>query len=198
MIADRAAIAVGRDKWRTFEFMRENGLPCAASALPEEEKEGFVREFGFPLVVKPREGHGSLQVYVVHDEEELRASLAAISWAGWRPMLQEYLRDGDEEFTSGVTVNLEGTRVMSSISMRRTLKNGQTYRAFIDDFPEVRRAAEQVALRLRVKGPLNVQARLSAGQPKAFVFSTPASPRRARCARPWASTSPTSCSGTGC
>jgi hypothetical protein len=32
---------------------------------------------------------------------------------------------------------------MSSISMRRSLKNGQTYKAFIDEFPVVRKAAEE-------------------------------------------------------
>ena len=57
VVADREAISVGRDKWKTFQYMKKHGLACAASALPED-RDKFVHDFGFPLVVKPREGHG--------------------------------------------------------------------------------------------------------------------------------------------
>jgi carbamoyl-phosphate synthase large subunit len=170
VVTDPDALSVGRDKWTTFERLKKLGLPCAASALPED-RAAFVREFGYPVVVKPREGHGSLEVHVVHDLDELEKSIVLIGRAGWRPILQEYLPDGDDEFTSGVTVDREGKRVMSSISMRRTLKNGQTYKAFIDDFPAVRKAAEDTALRIGARGPVNVQARISGGEPKAFEIN---------------------------
>jgi carbamoyl-phosphate synthase large subunit len=130
-----------------------------------------VREFGFPVVVKPREGHSSLEVHVVHDRDQIERSIVAIERAGWRPMLQEYLPENDDEFTSGVTVDREGKKVMSSISMRRVLKNGQTYKAFIDDFPAVRKAAEETALKMGFRGPVNVQARMSGGVPKAFEIN---------------------------
>jgi carbamoyl-phosphate synthase large subunit len=170
VVADSETISVGRDKWKTFERMKKLGLPCAASSLPEE-KDAFVREFGLPMVVKPREGHSSLEVHVAHDRDQIEKSIDAIERAGWRPMLQEYLREDDDEFTSGVTVDREGKKVMSSISMRRVLKNGQTYKAFIDDFPAVRKAAEETALKMGMRGPVNVQARMSGGVPKAFEIN---------------------------
>jgi carbamoyl-phosphate synthase large subunit len=125
----------------------------------------------FPLVVKPREGHGSLHFYIAHDNEELARYASAITKAGWRPMIQEYLPDGGEEYTSGVTVDRARNRVMSSISMRRTLKGGQTYKAFVDDFASVRSSAEEIALKMGVKGPVNIQARLSGGKPKVFEIN---------------------------
>ena len=162
-------IALGSDKWKTFEFMRRNGLPCAESAL-SADREGFVKEFGFPVVVKPREGHGSEGFFAAQGEDELEHAIEAIQRRGWRPMLQELLAEADNEFTTGVTVG-RGKTVMSSIAMRRSLKGGQTYKAFIDDFPDVRKAAEKVALRLGGSGPVNVQARMAKGEPKLFEIN---------------------------
>ena len=163
-------IAVGSDKWKTYEFMKRNGLPCAESALPGE-RERFVKEFGYPVVVKPRDGHGSEEFYVARGADDLDHAVSAIQRRGWHPMLQELLTGEDNEFTTGVTVGRRGAEVMSSISMRRSLKSGQTYKAFIDDFPEVRKAAEEVARRLRGSGPVNVQARVSKGEPKLFEIN---------------------------
>src|SRR4029077_12159232 len=82
-------ISIATDKWKTFEFLKKNNLPCAESSLPENQEE-FIEEFGFPLVVKPREGHGSLHFYIVNDRDEIRQAISAIHKVGWRPILQEY------------------------------------------------------------------------------------------------------------
>jgi carbamoyl-phosphate synthase large subunit len=163
-------ISVGRDKWKTFQFLKKNGLPCADSALLSD-LESFVRDKGYPIVVKPREGHGSVHFYVAKDGDDVDSARKAIAAAGWRPLLQEYLGGEDTEYTAGVTVDRSGRRVMSSIAMRRTLRNGQTYRGLVDDFPHVRKTAEKVALALGARGALNVQSRLVEGEPKTFEIN---------------------------
>jgi carbamoyl-phosphate synthase large subunit len=162
-------IAIGKDKWKTFELLRKNWLPCAESALPGRWR-GFTREFGLPVVVKPRESHGSLQMYIAKSPEEVENAVKGIRRTGGRPILQQYLTEEDEEFTSGVTSDRNG-KVISSISMRRTLKGGQTYKAFVDDFPKIRESAEKVALAIGSRGPLNIQARVSGGEPKVFEIN---------------------------
>jgi carbamoyl-phosphate synthase large subunit len=151
------ALAIARDKWKTYEFCVANNLPCAPSALPQMRDE-FAREFGFPLVVKPREGYGSVHLYVAKNREEVEHALLAIENAGWHPILQKYL--AGDEFTSGVTIDRSCRYAMSSIAIRKTIKHGQTYKAFIDDFYDVRKSAEEIALKLGAAGPVNVQARL--------------------------------------
>lgn len=158
------------DKWKTFEFLKKINLPHPKTSLPENQEE-LIREFGFPLVVKPREGHGSLHFYVVNNRDEIKQAIAAILKAGWHPILQEYLESKDAEFTSGVTVDRTGKYVMSSISMRRTLKYGQTYKAFIDDFQDIRKSAEETALKLGAVGPINIQTRLNKREPKIFEIN---------------------------
>jgi carbamoyl-phosphate synthase large subunit len=48
---------------------------------------------------------------------------------------------------------------MSSISIKKYLKGGQTYKAFIDDYPNVRISAEKIAEKLGVTGAVNIQAK---------------------------------------
>ena len=86
-------------------------------------------------------------------------------------MIQEFISSEDLEFTTGVTVDRQGKYVMSSIAMRRTLKAGQTYKAFIDDYKGVRKISEETALRLGSRGPINVQGRLSGDQLKIFEIN---------------------------
>src|SRR5919202_226979 len=128
-------ISKARDKWKTFEFCRINNVPHAASALPSNREE-FAREFGFPLVVKPREGYGSVHFSVAKNKEEMDFSIQAIERAGWHPVIQEFL--AGEEFTTGITVDTSGEKIMSSISIKKIIKHGQTYKAFVDDFDIVR------------------------------------------------------------
>lgn len=158
-------ISKARDKWKTFEFCKENKLPHAASALPSHSDE-FAREFGFPLVVKPREGYGSVHFNVVKSREEMDFSIRAIESAGWHAVIQEYLQG--EEFTTGITVDTSGKKVMSSIAIKKLIKHGQTYKAFVDDFGSVREAAEKFAIKLGAKGAINIQSKLHIDKPVTF------------------------------
>jgi carbamoyl-phosphate synthase large subunit len=158
------------DKWATYIFLKEHGFPAPESAIPEAE-ESFYDVVGFPIVVKPREGHGSIDIHISHNMEEASAAKALIEKSGRRPILQEYLGDDANEFTTGVTTSSDGKSVLSSIAMRRTLKGGQTYKAFIDDFDEVRELAEEVALKLGASGPVNVQSRIDDGVSKVFEIN---------------------------
>lgn len=151
-------IRIARDKWETYKVLKANNLSCAESCLPEDKDE-FAETFGFPLVVKPREGFGSVNFFVVKSNDEIEYALTRIQDYGWKPMIQEYLPGLDDEFTSGVTVDKNGTYTMSSIAIRKYLKGGQTYKAFIDDYPMVRLSAENVAEKLGVTGAVNIQAK---------------------------------------
>jgi carbamoyl-phosphate synthase large subunit len=158
-------ISKARDKWQTFEFCQTNNLPHAASALPSDREE-FAREFGFPLVVKPREGYGSVYFNIIKNKEELDFSIKAIESAGWHAVIQEFL--SGEEFTTGVTIDTSGKKIMSSISIKKIIKHGQTYKAFLDDFGIVRESAEEFARKLGAKGAVNIQAKLQGDRPIIF------------------------------
>lgn len=159
-------IAIGADKWKTYRFLKSRGLPCAESALPAAWRE-FVKERGLPVVVKPRSGHGSIGVEVARSRSEVASAIERLRRSGSRPIVQEFLSDEDQEYTSGVMTGPDG-EILSSISMRRKLKGGQTSKAFVEEFPRISESAERVAMAMGSRGPLNVQARMDEGEPKVF------------------------------
>jgi carbamoyl-phosphate synthase large subunit len=163
-------IEMARDKWRTFQFLNKNNLPRAMSCLPEDKDE-FIEKFGFPLVVKPREGYGSLHFYIVHNHGEMLYALETIKKHGWHPIIQEYLNETTQEFTSGVTIDKSGRYIMSSISLRKFPKHGQTYKAIVDSFDLIRKSAETVALRLGTHTAVNVQAKFDGKEAKVFEIN---------------------------
>lgn len=163
-------IVTARDKWKTYEFLNKHHLPCAASCLPED-KDQLIEKFGFPLVVKPREGYGSVHFYIVNDIRETEFAISAIQRAGWRPLIQEYLNGDSEEYTTGVTIDRNGQYVMSSISLRKFTKSGQTYRAFVDSFDQVRKSAEIIAKKLGARSAVNIQAKFDGNDAKVFEIN---------------------------
>ena len=163
-------IDTARDKWKTFEFLKSSHLPLAMSSLPQD-KEKLIQKYNFPLVVKPREGYGSLHFYVVNNMEETEQAINMIQKSGWRAMVQEYLNANYEEFTSGITIDRTGRYVMSSITIRKTPKSGQTYKAVIDSFDEIRKSAEEVAKKLGARSAVNIQAKFNGNEAKVFEIN---------------------------
>jgi len=78
------------DKWHSFEFCREHGLPFAASMIrcSASAQSEFVRKHGLPLVAKPRRGYASLDVYMLYKDEQVNAILAREGY-----IVQQYLGD---------------------------------------------------------------------------------------------------------
>jgi phosphoribosylaminoimidazole carboxylase (NCAIR synthetase) len=97
-----------RDKPLMKQVLREAGVPCARSAgvsTPEEVKE-FVREVGYPIILKPRDGAGAADTFKIVDDAscehamgELRMQSGAVSYAA-----EEFL-EGHEGFFDTITVN---------------------------------------------------------------------------------------------
>ena len=71
-------------------FLKRKKLPYVESSLPEEASD-LVERFGFPLVVKPREGYGSVHFNIVRDRYELDNAVENIESQGWNPIIQQYI-----------------------------------------------------------------------------------------------------------
>ncbi len=158
-----------RDKYKTFEFLKNNNLNYVPSCL-EPESEGFAKEYGFPLIVKPCEGSGSKLIFVVNDNNELNYAISSIKKTGWRPLIQKYLKNDNQEFTTGITIAKNGKQIMSSIVIKKILKHGQTYKAIIDNFPEIKKISESVAEKIGGIGALNIQLRIDEDDNKAKII----------------------------
>jgi carbamoyl-phosphate synthase large subunit len=157
-------VRIADDKYLTFDFMRRNGFAAPDSVLPGHEAE-LIERVGFPLVVKPRVGARSVGVHLVRNREQLERALRE----GGNPVIQECVATDADEYTAGV-VCFDG-RCHASIVMRRDLRDGNTYRAFVESFPELNEQVRAMAEKLQPYGPANFQFRLDHGRAKVFEIN---------------------------
>ena len=163
LVGNPESIKIGYDKWATYLFLKENGFDYPKTALPSEIDE-ILAETGFPLLIKPRYGSGSVGVNIAENLDELKFYIRKTP----DPIIQEYLQ-GDE-YTTGVLIDKDG-EVVGSISLKRELKKGATFRAVVGDFPEIRRIAEKIALSTGLIGPVNIQMKLTERGPVVFEIN---------------------------
>jgi hypothetical protein len=62
-----------RDKSEMKDVFRANGVPCAKHSLfgTLDEARAFVKEVGYPVVIKPPAGAGAISTFRVDDEKSL-------------------------------------------------------------------------------------------------------------------------------
>lgn len=174
-----AAVAVGRDKLRTCEWLKDHGFayPAFASSDDPRQLRALVDRVGFPLLAKPRSGKGSGGILRVADEDSLER-VGGLS--GY--VVEEFLGDESSEYTSSCFTDRDDN-VRGVIVLHRHLQHGTTVTATAGLFPEIRHEAERIAAALRPQGPLNIQMRMHRGRPICFEMNVRFSgttPMRAR------------------
>ncbi|MEI2580256.1 ATP-grasp domain-containing protein [Scytonema sp. PRP1] len=157
-------IQIADDKWLTYEFLRANEFPCPKSALPSGISK-LLRECDFPFIVKPRTGARSIGVHLVRNEEELYQALSQVE----NPVIQECVANAEQEYTSGVVVDMGIAKAV--VTMRRDLRDGNTYRAYIEPDAPFNCLLAKIAEELGGTGPLNFQFRVEQGIPKIFEIN---------------------------
>jgi len=164
IVSSPEVVKVGYDKWETYKFLKDHNLPYPLSALPEDMYD-LVEEVGFPLIVKPRIGSASKDVYVAKNMEELQIFIKRVD----NPIIQEYLKPEEEEYTSGVIMFNE--KILGIITMKREIKCGTSYRVLIDYYENVKSAVTEVAKLLSPFGPCNFQMRVTEKGPVTFEIN---------------------------
>ncbi|MEM6792554.1 MAG: ATP-grasp domain-containing protein [Acidobacteriota bacterium] len=93
-----------RDKAQMKDVLHAAGLPCARHRrmTSVEDAREFVREVGYPIVVKPLAGAGSKGIYRVHGDDELQEVLTLSPPHPRRPVLAEEFMQGEEHSLEGV------------------------------------------------------------------------------------------------
>lgn len=164
VVASPEVVAIADDKYLTYQFLERHGFAPPASRLPGEHGD-LVARFGFPLVVKPRVGARSVGFRLVHDAAALDRALAEADGL----VVQEHLGSADEEYTAG-TLTFGGA-CQASIVMRRDLRDGNTYRAYVDAYPALNEQVRAMAVALGAHGPANFQFRLDGGVARVFEIN---------------------------
>jgi carbamoyl-phosphate synthase large subunit len=157
-------IHVGSDKLLTSEFLRDRGFPWLPTVMANDDRgvDQLIRDVGFPLIVKPRKGFSSHNVFLV----DSRAEIEAVRNLVQDVIVQRYV-PGDDEYTAGTLSGWDG-RVRAVIILHRHLIQGTTYRTELVLDDKIRNMMVTIVEALGATGPCNIQFRMQGGE--VYVF----------------------------
>jgi carbamoyl-phosphate synthase large subunit len=152
LIPAAKAARAGYDKWSTFQTLRAAGFLVPDTAIDLEEARIGLRSgrFRFPVVVKPRTGFGSANVFVAHDEAQLEVFFTYTPGM----LIQEFV-DGDMYDVEA----LSGTeqQVLQVVAWRKYLSRlGETEQAVTVEDPELIETGRRLAETVGLVGPMDV------------------------------------------
>lgn len=151
-ISDPAVIEIADNKYKLYEFLKNNGFPYIKTARNIQEAD----EIGIspPIIVKPMVGGcRSKDVMYFKTFKEVDSFIAGRENDF---IIQEYI-EGDEYTCGSVTFNKD---VRGIIVMRRILRDGDTYKAFVDMNKSVVDFVGNILSEINPFGPCNIQLRL--------------------------------------
>jgi carbamoyl-phosphate synthase large subunit len=160
-------VNIANDKWQTNQFFCGHGFDHPKTCLADDREglERLITAVGYPLIVKPRIGSRSRGVSLVHNQQHLDRALA-----GRRHLIvQECVGTPELEFTAG-TLTFDG-RCQASIVMRREIRDGNTFKAYVDSFPNLNKTVKAWATALQPFGPANFQFRMRGESAVAFEIN---------------------------
>ena len=153
IVSSENVINISNDKYLTYKFLKDNNLNPPKTFLKHE---AFDDQLTFPVIVKPKVGASSINVFKVYSMEELNEQVQKIN----EPIIQEYIGDNANEFTCG-TIMFD-KKLYNSIILKRTLRKGNTHIAE-HDLPACENITEylkKVSKKLNTYGATNFQLRL--------------------------------------
>lgn len=163
VVSDPDVVRISDDKLATAHFLETHHFPSPRTRLLGE---ALKEEFTSPLVLKPRRGGSRSQgVFVAKCPDELERLAATLPTDNY--VAQEQI--GGDEYTCG-SINFQG-RCYGVISMRRILRDGDTYKAFVHKDAALAAFVTSVMEALRPFGACNTQLRVRNGVPYIFEFN---------------------------
>lgn len=160
VVSTPEVVALADDKLETHDFVARHKFPAPATFPLTAD---ITQHLTYPFILKPKTGGARSQgICVIREPGELAYRLETVDTHNY--VAQEYI-EGDE-YTCG-TVNLDG-HCRGVIVMKRVLRDGDTYQAFVVRDPIIERCVEAAAETLKPFGACNFQLRLRDGVP--FIF----------------------------
>lgn len=164
VVCSSDVITLCDDKLATAQFLSQCGFNAPRTLLSDAPE---ISSLSLPVILKPKAGGARSQgVFLARTQEELGSRLSQVNKANY--VAQEFL-PGDD-YTCG-SVNFDG-HCYGVIVMRRTLRDGDTYKAFVVSNPVIEDYVRRVAEALRPFGACNFQLRLKEGLPYIFEINS--------------------------
>jgi carbamoyl-phosphate synthase large subunit len=159
LVSDEWLVQMANDKYKTFLFLKEFGFPSIPTFT---DLTSFYENYGylpipFPLIIKPRWGMGSLSVYEVEDEEELRFFVkkarkevlsSFLKFESSQAPEQEILimpKIQGDEYMLDIINDLEGNHIVTVVNKKLLRKGGETEAVETVSHPMLEALGEKIA-----------------------------------------------------
>lgn len=167
IVSDENVITISDDKQATYDQLTALGLRVPVTCSVNDWLSGKIK-LDFPVILKPRLGGArSKHVHILKGKNDLDRVMASGSFQAEYFIVQEYIQ-GDE-YTCG-TVYI-GDEYHGAIIMRRILRDGDTYKCFVEHNDAIEAALKQLITNIKPYGACNVQLRLKNGEPYIFEIN---------------------------
>ncbi|RXJ90602.1 carbamoyl phosphate synthase [Arcobacter sp. CECT 8983] len=184
----KEAISLCMNKYETYKYLETKGVN-----LPKFKKIDKIEDINeidfYPLVLKPSTGSGgSSDVYIALDKEDCQLLVKYMLKHNVDIVAQHYIGTHEDEYTIGVSSDING-KVLGSIAIKRFITNAlSTYKKVRDQNniyvissgisqgkvchnANLQKQAEHIAELIDSKGPLNIQCREVNGELMLFEIN---------------------------
>lgn len=154
-------LELSNDKWETYCFLKQHGLPAIPSSLDQNFDE-VSKQLGCPLLFKPRRSYAGKGMAIVKNAEELQYHKQRV--APEQYMVQKLIGDAEHEYTAAVFGLGDGTSLNPIILRRKLSQEGATAKATRVNVPELEQQIRRLTEIAKPIGPTNYQFRQEGSQ----------------------------------
>ena len=176
LVSDSRVIEICNDKWKTYQFLCDNGFHAPATWIDMDALRG--EEMRFPLFIKPRWGMGSLSIYDAENEQELSVLFQKTKNAIKRSAMLKYEAKQDmeqcvliqeklngQEYGLDVINDLAGNYQTTIVKKKLAMRAGETDCAQVQDVPFLKELGRKISAALGHIGNLDVDVFVVDGEP---------------------------------
>lgn len=147
MVSDPETIRITRDKWETYLTLK-NVIPMPRSFINIDDI-----DLSFPVIIKPRDGSGSKDVYIVNSKESLEVFYNLVK----NPIIQEYLPGN--EWSVDCLADTSGKLLLCVPRLRIETKAGISVKGVVMKNNELENMAKNITGKLKFEGIFFFQAK---------------------------------------
>lgn len=153
LLSSKEVVAAFNDKWLSYEFFIKNSIATPASYTKDKIYEHLHNkiEIKYPLIIKPRDGMGSSNVFKAKNEKELLFFMEYVE----EPIIQEFVKG--TEYTVDVFCDEEGTVISAVPRIRLQVRAGEVSKTKSVNNKEIINRTLEICSKIKFLGPVTIQ-----------------------------------------
>lgn len=153
IISDQDVVNICNDKYLTYKFLQDNGLPVVPTYLDIEKvmEDLESKSIDFPLIVKPQNGSASIGIIKVNSIKELKRFQEESKEIIIQPFIS------GKEFGVDCYIDLISREVVNIFVKRKiSMRAGETDKSVSIKDPELELIIEELIKELKPVGPIDI------------------------------------------